>query len=668
MLRTLSTPPLLVCLALLGAPVLASAQESAAVLDLDSFPGIPASAVVGAPTGCVGPIGEVRGGRVPVCPPDHVAVPADWYSGDTHDHVQLCFSLNEPPEAKIVNHMVATGLDVTSLLIWGGHIDETMYVSSYLPLVTGAEDPITVGLPEVLQYGVETSGFRCARLGHVIGLNIGTTEADIFPGLGCMDDDGSGDYPAPILDQFKLAANAVTGYAHVTWPTDLHVPAAQGGFDWEEPSLPAYVGADAVCSQGQDMAFPQATETIVHPTLAAIDVAMGKIDFIESVDMLTDFGVNIENRWYGMYYKLLNAGVRVGISGGTDADCVGTRLSGCEPRTWVQVESGQPLDYANWAAGLEAGRVSLANGSYQFLELTVDGMPPGSQIDLTTPGMGSASVLVTATLHVADGVTIGDTIEIVQDGVVVASEPLLLQGGGQHQFQVSVPITESGWLAARTRSLGTHTGAVYAILDVEPITSCEDAEYWVIYCDRIRWLLDLAAAVPDPEVLEAWVGCSETEIRDYVDAGRAVFAALRDAASGPPPHADRAGVSTPWEAGPGNRQPIGIGLDDTVQSGAPAVFHCFNAPPSTVGALLFSPTMTEAPVRALGADLFVLGAVEHLLAWPADTNSAGYAESVVPTNVPPGTRVYAQYVWLNPGGPGQPVGLSASDVLVIDVQ
>ncbi len=610
------------------------------------------------------------------CPTGQVAVPPGWHSGDTHEHIQQCFNPVDTTTTDIYTEMQATGLDVSSPLIWSaGFITPDQYKTYTANFVTGSEDLTTVGDPtKIIQFGVETSGVNCGNLGHMIGLNIGFNESDIFKfQLGCQPiypapgwkNDGSGDYSKPIFDLFKTAPDAVTGYAHQSWPVNLYEPVGVGGFDWEDPLLPAYVGFDAKCSFGQTMAFPlPKTCGNTHPVLAPFDVAMNRCDFLEAFELenATCSGDPVEKRWFGMYYKLLNSGMRLGVTAGSDADCIGLL---CPPRAYALLEDGEPFNYDTWTKAVKNGRTSLAVGPYQFLEIDVDGMDPGEQVDLETPVIGSAMVNVTATYHVniTDATQVTDVIEIVQDGVVVASLPFGPISMGTAVFNVDVPVTRSGWIAARTQSYSTHTAAVYTELDRQPVANCADAEYWTLYADFLNYQLDLAA-LTSQAALEFFVGCSETEIRDYVAEGRDVFAAVRDYDATPPTGITRYGVSSP----PDCTQPIGLVTEDTPVVGQSFRMRYFNAPPGASGALIpaLNPIPTGLPF--LGAEFYVL-INPAIIPVPTTANDAGFGETTIPSLPnPAGALVYVQYVWFNPTGCDSTGLLSSSDALKITLQ
>ncbi|MEM7307504.1 MAG: CehA/McbA family metallohydrolase [Planctomycetota bacterium] len=608
------------------------------------------------------------------CPPGFVNPPQGWHSGDTHEHIQLCFDSMDATSTEIYAEMIANDLGVSNALIWGaGFITPDQFNAYVSQFVTGMEDPATIGDPtKIIQFGIETSGVSCGNLGHMIGLNITSAEADIFqlqsgcaplyPAAGWKND-GSGDYSEPILNLFRQAPDAVNGYAHQSWPVQLHADKFAGGWDWEDPLLPLYVGEDVKCSFGMDMAFPvPKTCGNTHPVLAPFDVAFGKIDFLEAFEMLNSTcGGPLEKRYFGMYYKLLNAGQSVALTAGSDADCIGLA---CEPRTWAKLETGETSSYTNWTDAVQKGRTSIGVGPYQFLGLEVDGLDIGSTLHVTSPGTGTASVSVKATYRVdlQDATTITDTIEIVQDGVVVASQAFGPISGGMHTYIVDVPVTKSGWIAARTASFSTHTSAIFMRLDGQPTANCQDAEYWTLYADFLNSTLDLAAFV-SAEALEFYVGCSDLEIRDYIARGRRVFAAIRDYDNPLPTGISRFGTASPSSCAP----PPAMVASEPAVMGQNFTLRYFNAPPNASGGLLFSTT-------PLPDGLPILGANFHILLNPAldpvvsISDDAGYGETTVPLPPVSGVTVYAQYAWFNPTGCDTDGVLSASDALTIDIQ
>lgn len=601
-----------------------------------------------------------------VCPSGFVQPPAGWYSGDTHDHIQLCFQAANLTAADIHAAMIATQQDVASALIWSGKfIDPSEFAFYAINNITGQEDPQTVGAPEILQFGVETSGQSVGNLGHLIGLNLTLTQADVFQlGLGCTPiypdpgykNDGSGDYGAPIFDLWRQNPEAVTGYAHHGWPVNKYVDAAGGGFDWEDPVLPSYVGIDAKCSFGQDLAFPapkSCSNTI--PSLAPFDTALGRLDFIESFDVAGTTCVSaLEQRWFGMYYKLLSTGQRLSFSAGSDADCI----SGfCKPRGYVKLQDGDPFTYDSWTQALKAGRVSIARGYHQFIDMTVDGKTVGDELQLAL-GDIPPQVTVRVTYQVAAGAPpVSDTIEIIQDGDVVASETFGPLTGGTHIFTTQIPVSRSGWISSRLASYEAHSGSVYTVVNGRPVVSCQEAEYWMLYADFLNWNIDLAAAA-GPSVLEQFVGCSENEIRDYIARGRKIYTAIRDYSSPPPVGIQNYGVSSRASC----TQPIGIVCDDVPTAGGGINVRCFNAPPNAQGILAVS-TIPDLGTPVLGATLYI-GLLPGTVLLSVASNEGGYAERfATPLPLAPGTPLFFQFGWLNPPGCDASGLLSSSDAM-----
>jgi hypothetical protein len=503
----------------------------------------------------------------------------------------------------------------------------------------------------------------------MIGLNITPAQTNIFQyALGCGPvfpatgwiNDGSGDYSKPILDLFRQASGAVTGYAHQSWPVHLYEDSFAGGFDWEDPTLPAYVGSDAKCSFGLDMAFPMPkTCGNTQPVLAPFDVAMGRIDFLEAFEMLNSTcGGLMEKRYFGMYYKLLNAGRHVALSAGTDADCIGLL---CEPRVYVLLEDGDAFTYANWTKALKRGRTSLASGPYQFLELKVDGQDPGEELWLQSSG--SVHVKATYTVEITDGTTVSDAIEILRNGEVVASESFGPLASGSHTFDVDIPIQCSGWIAARTATYGTHTGAVYTYLNSAPIAICRDAEYWTLYADFLNWNLDVATWA-GPDALKYYVGCSENEIRGYIAQGRKVFAAARDYDAPPPAGITRYGKPSPPSCAP----PAALVTADVPLVSQPFILRYFNAPPNALGGLVIALQPNPAGLAYAGANFYLLlnPSIDPV---PITADAGGYGEIHVPQLPPmPFTTVFVQGVWLNPGDCQDTGILSSSDAFAITLQ
>jgi hypothetical protein len=239
-----------------------------------------------------------------------------------------------------------------------------------------------------------------------------------------------------------------------------------------------------------------------------VEVALGTADFISE-------DVRASDALIASYYRLLNSGFRPGLAAGTDHPCDSEDHLG-HLLTYVQAAGGQ-LTYRNWIDGIAAGRTVISsNGHNEFLNLRVNGTStPGDEIHLT----GAASVPVTIEWTASEALT--GTIELVHNGVVIASQYASVPAGGSAALQTSVDFTKSGWLAAR-RLAGSgnhvHTAAVFVIVDGAPIrASRADAEFFV------QWIDNLLARTVAGGSWGGYFPTSRAAARARYEAAKAIF-------------------------------------------------------------------------------------------------------------------------------------------------
>ncbi len=569
--------------------------------------------------------------------PQTVQPPPGWHGGDPHEVIQVCpqpggMPPPDRPVSDVYAEMLAEGLGVVDVLVYvASFVSCDDYTNLYAPNVTGIEDPVTQGDPDhFLQFGVEIVGGTdpaCdyAGWGHIVGLGI---------------DDGhylfGADYPAPNLAFLRAQQKGVTGYAHVSWPEGTRVPQ---DFPPIDPSL-----------------------SRLYPALAPTDAALHRVDLISTTDvghMLTQIS---PHPWWGLYYKLLSAGIRVSLTSATVGQCYQAALGPLDRRTYVKTEAGL-LDHDLWLDGILAGRTTIADGGKDFLLLQVDGADVGSEVQLGGP----ASVTVTASLTVAEPRQ--TTLEIVQDSAVVRSDPVDLTAPGTHVFQTTLDVTESGWIAARTAQ--AHTAAVFTIVGGKPLTDPASAGYFHAFADHVAGFLDALGALCDAcptsacpacQGLEQLVGVSEGAIRADLAEGQKVFAALRDYELPLPRGAQRYGVATPSCLG----RP-GIGVRGKARAGGSVRLTCFNAPPGALGSLLVGAAPQVPPILQNDALVFV-----DPLSVPAPiaatSNEGGYVEVQVSFPATSATvDVFCQFLFPNPPACPGPGASCASDALQLVV-
>ena len=230
------------------------------------------------------------------------------------------------------------------------------------------------------------------------------------------------------------------------------------------------------------------TETIA-------DIILGKADAVELRAVwgrraLEMFGVT---EWY----RVLNCGYRIPAVGGTDK-LTATMAMG-STRTYAYLGERE-LTYANWAAAVRAGNTFATSGP--LLQFQVEGHSPGEQIWL--PGGGGKLAVAVQGWAILPF----HGLELVMNGRVVERK-LAPQGTTSLDLQTTIPVTESGWMAARCvthiqddgfppERLSAHTSPVYVVAGGQPPCNRSDAAYLDILLEGgIAWL-DTLAIPADP--------------------------------------------------------------------------------------------------------------------------------------------------------------------------
>jgi hypothetical protein len=261
-----------------------------------------------------------------------------------------------------------------------------------------------------------------------------------------------------ILDMGEEARNnkkfADFGYGHVLF---LNIPRSiepvSTGLLSNTPNAPDYPTLSILCAQAK-----QIGGTVVwchNGSGFEVPVAAG-LGLVAAYNVADGLAADYER-----YYKLLNCGLRIAASSGTDWWIYDHN------RVFVQVQG--PFNYDSWIAGLRAGRTFVSNGP--LLEFTVDSQGPGATI---TP---RGRVRVNA--HALSRIPF-ERIEIVLDGRIVADQ--LAVSGPEVSLEREIEIEEGGWIAARISGPGktyadfpvfAHTSPVYLRV---PDTSFRRAE------------------------------------------------------------------------------------------------------------------------------------------------------------------------------------------------
>jgi TolB protein len=354
-----------------------------------------------------------------------------WYSGDTHLHDlhQGRYGLDH---GGFFLQTVAEDLHVANALI---HMDGTRLMGRWDDL-TGRPHPLSTAT-HLLQYGEEFRG----SLGHVAMIGISQYILPLIGGTGGTV------YGDPVLDLHYLdAASGQGGIAGFVHP---------------------YLNAVDDPARAANSMIP-------------LDVALGRGDFYDVAAVYSDEVASTE-----MYVRLLNAGVRLAATGGTDnfSDVWRDPPPGTD-RTYVKVEG--PLSLPGWMDGIRSGRTFASTGPLLFLE--VEGYGPGHEIQL---GSGAPSTLdVRVQLR---SITHVDSVEIIVNGRVAAA--ISPSDPADATLSAEVEIPDGGWIAARARGPSSkYVADSYAFAQTSPVYVVREGRRWTSPEDA-RFLADAVAAL-----------------------------------------------------------------------------------------------------------------------------------------------------------------------------
>jgi TolB protein len=243
------------------------------------------------------------------------------------------------------------------------------------------------------------------------------------------------------------------------------------------------------------------------------DAVLGDVDTIELACLWSD-ELGTADAWY----RLLNVGVAIAPSAGTDAmvDFFRTMAIGT---TRVYVNVPETITMARYLAGLKSGRSFVTNGP--LLQLTVDGVQPGDVVEASRPKTAWSLAVATALPF--------DRVELLVNGVVVWTGDGVTQRGAR-TYGGAVDVPSGGWIAARVHGGTTawpamdsypfaHTAPVWigSVGSIEPASARQAAT-------------DLLAAldVAESRLRQAYGSAPATAVLTRIAAARSKLQALRD--------------------------------------------------------------------------------------------------------------------------------------------
>jgi hypothetical protein len=361
--------------------------------------------------------------------------PPGWFAGDPHVHCDcgVAGGLTVTPE-QVFAAMSTNHLAVVSLLADMGN-GEVRDAARDLPKISGKDLPLSTPR-QILHWDAEwhfdprgVTFEQKAIGGHLILLGLQHGERSFS------------EYTYPLI-QLAKQQGAVVGYAHMQY-------------------LKNDIPQDLDCCA---------------PLEYPVEIALGTVNFLAE-------DVNGGEGTIQGYYRLLNCGFRPGLGAATDFPCNAHQPPGTQ-LTYVRTADGK-LSYRGWIDGIAAGRTVISRNAHrEFLDLKVNRKAaPGDEISLSGKGRVQVDARWSAALPLSG------RIEIVRNGVVVASRNAFAASGSSPSLHADLDFSESGWICARRVDANghqVHTGAVYISIGSAPVrASSADADFFVQFIDNL---------------------------------------------------------------------------------------------------------------------------------------------------------------------------------------
>ena len=371
------------------------------------------------------------------------AAATGWYSGENHIHANYGYGAWYNTPASVLDQCEGEDLNVCNIMVANSDGDAVFDREFFRGQPDNRSKSSTI-----LYWNQE---FRSTIWGHMTLVNLERLVEPIFTGFK----DTTNPWDIPTNADIAERTRSQDGIASYTHPANNR----------EDPYLSAYSAKGL-----------------------PVDVALGRIDAMDV--MGHGYAASVP-----LWYRLLNCGFRMPAAAGTD--CFLNRIPSLPPgwgRAYVHIAEG--LSYKGWVEELRNGRSFVSNGP--MIEFSVNGGEIGDTIHLDRPH----SVRIHSRARAQYPL---DRLEIVYNGRVVANGRLSddrLSGF----FDEEIPITSSGWLAARAAGpmvpfyvgseFNAHTSPIYIEVKNRPLNSKPDAEYFLTWIDRLEAALQKRDRIP----------------------------------------------------------------------------------------------------------------------------------------------------------------------------
>ncbi len=289
---------------------------------------------------------------------------------------------------------------------------------------------------------------------------------------------------------------------------------------------------------------PSWAETVVQVALGQMDTiqlchnhyhreqtipgGFGMIGPLATGESNTATGDGLFHRTNQLYYRFLNCGFRLGVSGGSAIGVMPVPAG--YNRVYAKID-GRLTAQKAWAA-IKAGRTFATSGP--ALILYADGASMGDTLAIDS--REKKTIEVAAELRSAQPI---ESLELISNGLVVQS--LDLRGSfprrqpyGDRSSSSAAPVLKevlrmdlsaqrSGWLAARALFRApdgllrqAHTSPIYLAVDDTPAIDPEDVRYMLRWIDVLMSAARQETRFPTPEAREATLGIYEEAREVYL--------------------------------------------------------------------------------------------------------------------------------------------------------
>lgn len=290
--------------------------------------------------------------------------------------------------------------------------------------------------------------------------------------LGAKEFGGDGEFLVRVGTENRmqvLGHISLLGYSgQMIHPLCTGGPSESAIGDPQEVSMAEW--AQRCADQGGLVVMPHAP----NPQLErAADIVL---ELVHAIELMTFNPLNVNNiqvNPYGLadWYRYLNLGYQVPLSGGSDKMSASSLLGGI--RTYTNL-GDRAFTYEDWMAATKAGNTFVTVGP--LVEMTVEGVAPGGKVNLPAAG-GTVNV----TWKVESVSLPIDAVEVVVGGLAV--DQTTVHKGLTASGSTAVALTNSTWVALRVRGsykgqhgeIAAHTSAVQLLVEGKPLFSSQDA-------------------------------------------------------------------------------------------------------------------------------------------------------------------------------------------------